>query len=75
MKNYEWGGVRIDATIAKFNDPVRPLKIKDMSNVTPVVERDGGKVWIMEDDKILAKFPMSNVHGGIKYQFPEAENI
>ena len=75
MKNYEWGAARIDETLTTFDDPVNPLPIKNMANITPVVERDGGKVWIMEDDRVLARFPMTNVHGGIKYQFPDAENI
>jgi hypothetical protein len=75
LKQYRWGQKEISDTLKKFDDPVRPLPIMNMANVTPVVERDGGKVWIMENEKILSKFPLANVHGGIKYQFPEARNI
>jgi mono/diheme cytochrome c family protein len=75
LKQYKWGKEEIEKTLVRFDDPVKTLPIGNMANVTPVVERDGGKVWIMEDEKVLSKFPIANVHGGIKYQFPEAENI
>src|SRR5690606_1599303 len=42
--------------------------------ILPVVERDGNKVWIMEDTRILDKFHLDNVHGGIKYTM-DAKNI
>ncbi len=75
LKNYKWGVDEITKSIVEFNSSVKDLGIKDIKNVTPVVERDGKKVWIMEDDRILDKFPIANVHGGIKYQFPKAEAI
>ncbi len=75
MKGYSWGKSEIEKTLKKFSDPIKALNIKNMANVTPVVERDGGKVWIMEDRKVLSKFSISNVHGGIKYQFPDADRI
>ncbi len=73
--NISWTKADIENSIKLFNDPKNELKIKNMANVTPVVERGANKIWIMEDDKILAKFNLSNVHGGIKYQFPKAQNI
>jgi len=75
LKKYKWDREKIEKSIVDFNESIKDLNIKNIANVTPVVERDGGKVWIMEDDKILDKFPISNVHGGIKYQFPDANNI
>ena len=58
-----------------FKNPKKDIGISDIDDITPVVERDGGYVWIMEKEKVLDKFPLKNVHGGIKYQFPKAENI
>jgi mono/diheme cytochrome c family protein len=75
LKNYKWGKDEIEKSLVEFNDTKKDLGIKDIKNVTPVVERGAGKVWIMEDEKILDKFPLKNVHGGIKYQFPKAKNI
>ncbi|MEN8303554.1 MAG: cytochrome D1 domain-containing protein, partial [Campylobacterota bacterium] len=74
-KSFTWDKEKIKASITSFDDKPKDLGIKDMEQVLPVVERDGGYVWIMEDEKILDKFPLDNVHGGIKYQFPKAENI
>jgi len=74
-KNISWKKEDILKSIVTFNDPIKDLKIKNIEQVTPVVEREGAKVWIMEDDKILDKFPLKNIHGGIKYQFPNADNI
>ena len=70
-----WGKKEVTSSIKRFNDPIKDLGIKDLEQVSPVVERDGGFVWIMENDKVLDKFPLKNIHGGIKYQFPKAENI
>ncbi len=75
VKDYSWGIQEIQKSITKFNDKKKDIGIKNIEQVLPVVERDGGFVWIMEDEKILDKFPIKNVHGGIKYQFPDAKNI
>lgn len=75
VKDYDWSKEKIKDSIVKFDDKKKDIGIKNIENVLPVVERDGGYVWIMEDEKILDKFPLKNVHGGIKYQFPKAENI
>ncbi len=75
VKDYSWNKKEIEKSLIKFNDKPKDIGIKNIEQLLPVVERDGGYVWIMENDKILDKFPLKNVHGGIKYQFPEAENI
>ena len=74
-KNIKWTKKDIEKSTQIFHYPKKDIDIKDIEDVMPVVERDGGYVWIMEKDKILDKFPLKNVHGGIKYQFPKAENI
>ena len=43
------------------------LNIKNIKNITFVVERGHNKIWIMENEDILDAFDFSNVHGGIKY--------
>ncbi|MCK5725425.1 MAG: c-type cytochrome [Thiotrichaceae bacterium] len=72
--NVKWNQKNIRQSIISFNDKEKNLGIKDLEQVLPVVERDGGFVWIMEADKILDKFELKNVHGGIKYTM-NGENI
>jgi mono/diheme cytochrome c family protein len=74
-KDFTWTKEDIKKSITKLDTKPKDIGIKNIEQVLPVVERDGGYVWIMEDEKILDKFPLKNVHGGIKYQFPDAENI
>jgi len=74
-KDIKWDKKDIEKSITSYNDDIKDLGIKDMNQVLPVVEREGGYVWIMENDKILDKFPLKHIHGGIKYQFPELEFI
>lgn len=72
--NFSWGISDIKDSIVSYDDAYNPLKIKDKEQILPVVERDGNKVWIMEDTRILDKFHLDNVHGGIKYTM-DAKNI
>ncbi len=44
-----------------------PAKPADLEALTAVVERGTAEVWIMENEKVLDKFPFGNVHGGIKF--------
>ena len=74
-KDIKWGKKEIENSIKLYNDKPKDLKIKHIENVLPVVERDGGYVWIMEEDRVLDKFALKNVHGGIKYRFPKADEI
>jgi hypothetical protein len=69
-----WNNEDIKTSIVSFNDPYAPLDIRDKEQILPVVERDGNKVWIMEDTRVLSTFELSNVHGGIKYTM-DAKNI
>ena len=74
-KNITWNKNQIEQTLIIYNNPKKNLHIQNIYNIMPVVERDGGYVWIMEDEKILDKFKLKNVHGGIKYRFPNADSI
>ncbi len=74
-KNIKWGKKEIEESLKTYNNIKKDLHIQDISDVTPVVERDGGYIWIMEKEKILDKFALRNVHGGIKYRFPNADSI
>ncbi|RXJ57746.1 cytochrome C [Candidatus Marinarcus aquaticus] len=69
-----WNASNMRDSIVSFNDPLSPLAIKNKEQILPVVERDGNKVWVMEDTRILSKFHLDNVHGGIKYTM-DANNI
>lgn len=73
--NITWDQEAIERSLHLFDDKPKNLGIHRIANLLPVVERDGGYVWMMEDTKILDKFPLKNVHGGIKYRFPKAEDI
>jgi mono/diheme cytochrome c family protein len=74
-KDIKWTKKDIENSIKHFNNPKKDIGIQDIDDVMPVVERDGGYVWIMEKEKILDKFPLKNVHGGIKYRFPSVDSI
>jgi len=73
-KNIEWSIEDIKKSYKKFDFPKKDLKIKDIENVTLVVERGANKVWIMENENILDKFDFVNVHGGLKYTM-DGENF
>ncbi len=62
-----WTEKDIEKSIQISNYPEKTLPIKNIKNLVAVVEQGKGKVWIMENDKILDKFDFKNVHGGIKY--------
>jgi mono/diheme cytochrome c family protein/6-phosphogluconolactonase (cycloisomerase 2 family) len=74
-KNIKWGKEDIVKSTKIYNNAKKDIGIKDMADVMPVVERDGNKVWIMEKEKILDKFELKNVHGGIKYKFPTLDSV
>ena len=74
-RNLTWGIQQIEAATTHYHLPRKNIGIQDIEDVMPVVERDGGKVWIMEKEKILDTFQLRNVHGGIKYRFPDADSI
>ncbi len=66
-KDINWSEKEIKNSQVIFSDKPNPPNIKNIEQITAVVERDGGYIWIMEDEKIISKFPLKNVHGGIKY--------
>ncbi len=66
-KDIEWNIEDIKKSKKTFNNSKKNLHIKNIDNVTLVVERGANKVWIMENEKILDKFSFKNVHGGLKY--------
>ena len=65
--DYRWTKKHIQDSLTPIDAKGKNLGIRNIRNITPVVERDANKVWVMEDDKVLDKFTVNNVHGGIKY--------
>ena len=63
----KWSEKEIKKSINLSNSKPKNLGIKNIKNLVAVVEQGKGKVWIMENKKILDKFNFKNVHGGIKY--------
>lgn len=73
-EKFSWNLNDINSSITSFDDPINKLDIKDKEQILPVVEREGNQTWIMEDTRILSKFPLNNIHGGIKFTM-DAKNI
>jgi mono/diheme cytochrome c family protein len=74
-RNISWNQEEIEKSLKSFNNPKKELNISNIEDIMPVVERGANRVWIMEGDKILDKFELKNVHGGIKYRFPDIDSI
>lgn len=64
---YNWSPSDIQNSKVVIEEKPKPLQIKNIKNLTFVVERGNNKIWLMEDSDILDKFEFPNVHGGIKY--------
>ncbi|MRI83825.1 MAG: cytochrome C [Nitratiruptor sp.] len=62
-----WDREQIRNSKEFFDLPTRELGIKSIENVTMVVERGADRIWVMEDERILDRFPFANVHGGLKF--------
>lgn len=65
--DYQWSEKDIIHSLTSIQREAKKLNFKSIRNITPVVERDANKVWVMENEKVLDKFTVNNVHGGIKY--------
>ncbi len=66
-KKIHWSKKDIENSLYLYKNPKKDLHIKDIANVTLVVERGANRVWVMEDESVLDRFPFSDVHGGLKY--------
>ncbi len=66
-KNIVWTKEDIQRSRQHLSNPKKKLGIKNIANVTLVVERGADRVWVMEDEKVLDRFAFHNVHGGLKY--------
>ncbi len=66
-KKISWDSSKILKSKKEFHFPKKDLGIKNIENVTLVVERGANRVWVMEDEKVLDRFEFKNVHGGLKY--------
>ena len=66
-KDIRWSKQDILKSKTHFHNLKKNLGIKDIANVTLVVERGADRVWVMEDEKVLDRFSFHNVHGGLKY--------
>ena len=66
-KDIHWSKEDIVKSKVTFHNKKKNLHIKNIDNVTLVVERGANRVWIMEDEKILDRFLFDDVHGGLKY--------
>lgn len=68
-----WQKPQIEGSFKLLKSAKADYKIGDFDNLTAVVERNGGEVWLMEDEKILTKFPVNHVHGGIKFSLDQKD--
>jgi mono/diheme cytochrome c family protein len=67
----KWDIVNIDESVQIYPKKKTAPRYRNIENVTAVVERGGGRIWIMEDKNILDRFDFRNVHGGLKFSPPE----
>ncbi len=51
----------------EVNAGPKELNFKDMRNLTVVVDKGKREVWLMEGERVLDKFHLPNVHGGVKF--------
>jgi len=66
-QNITWSEADIRKSKTLLHNPQKALGIKDIENVTLVVERGADRVWVMENARVLDRFGFKNVHGGLKY--------
>ena len=60
----KWSEKDIVASLAPEPPPAAPpAGTSDLENLTAVVERGTAQVWVMENERVLDKFPFTNVHG------------
>lgn len=65
--NYNYTINDIKTSYQKNSEKFKELRIKNIKDLTFVVERGRNLVWLMENTDIIDKFEFRNVHGGIKY--------
>ena len=58
----------------EFEYPEKRLPLKDVRNLIVAVDRGAGEVWIVEGSRILDRFELPNVHGGVKFS-PEGRDF
>ncbi len=57
-----------DIRKSRSSSKLEKVNIENVKDITLVVERGENSIWIMENDKVLSKFPFPhNIHGGIKF--------
>ncbi len=52
----------------------KDLELRNRKNLTVVVDKGSGSVWLMEDLRVLDRFVFPNVHGGVKFS-PDGERF
>jgi mono/diheme cytochrome c family protein len=65
VEKVSWEEERIKGSVELLQ--VDKVDVKRPSEYTLVVERGAQRVWVMEGEELLGKFPFSNIHGGIKF--------
>ncbi|HIQ30915.1 MAG TPA: cytochrome C [Aquifex aeolicus] len=52
---------------SEWDGPSKDLGVKDIRNVTVLIDKGGGRVLVLEGSRVLDTFPLRNVHGGVKF--------
>ncbi|GAB4418054.1 MAG: dihydro-heme d1 dehydrogenase [Thermodesulfovibrionales bacterium] len=63
----KWTEDDIKKSLEVFEIDKGPLRVKDINDLTVVVERGRNSLWIMEGSEIIDSVVFGNVHGGIKF--------
>ncbi len=66
-KKVIWKQKNILDSLQVLNQSIDIKPFTDLRNITLLVERGKSSIWVLENEKILGKFNVSNVHGGIKF--------
>ncbi|WP_461831689.1 cytochrome D1 domain-containing protein, partial [Aquifex sp.] len=66
VKNVSYGFEDIKKSFNVLKRKPRNYKIKKFINLTVAVDKSGF-VYLFEGERLLDKFPMKNVHGGVKF--------
>ncbi len=62
-----YGLAEVRASYRKLRGKGKEITLRNPKNLTVVVEKGKGKIWVMEEARVLDRFSFGNVHGGVKF--------
>lgn len=65
----EWSKSDVAKSVELAPSDPSTVEFSSPGNITAVVERGKNSVWLMDSDRVVDRFPFSNVHGGLKFTY------